>query len=126
MKASSVQAGSLEALLKECDYISLHLPITDETKKIINQKTIALMKPDARLINCARGELIDETSLISALELKKIKGAALDVFTKEPLENSMDMGINLTSAYKFSNSDIAYMKFIWDIIRMLKYTGIGL
>ncbi|MBI2119444.1 MAG: phosphoglycerate dehydrogenase [Elusimicrobia bacterium] len=93
MKASSVQAGSLETILKESDYISLHLPITDETKKIINQKTIALMKPDARLINCARGELIDEPSLISALELKKIKGAALDVFTKEPLENSPFFGL---------------------------------
>jgi len=79
---------SLEDVLKSSDFISLHMPATDETKSMLNAEKFALMKPTAYIINTARGAVIDEADLITALKEKKIAGAALDVFAKEPLENS--------------------------------------
>lgn len=75
---------SLEALLKNSDYISLHCPLTPQTRHIINEKTLALMKPSAYLINTARGALIDEGALIRALQDGVIAGAGLDVQETEP------------------------------------------
>jgi glycerate dehydrogenase len=74
----------LETLLKESDYVSLHCPLNDKTRHIINEETLALMKPSAFLINTSRGALIDEPSLISALQAGKIAGAGLDVQETEP------------------------------------------
>jgi glycerate dehydrogenase len=74
----------LERLLGESDFVSLHCPLTPETKNLINQRSLSLMKPTASLINTARGGLIDEAALIAALREKRIAAAALDVLTKEP------------------------------------------
>lgn len=74
----------LEQLLREADIISLHCPLTPETRNLFNKRSIALMKPTAFLINTARGALIDEPELIAALREKRIAAAALDVITKEP------------------------------------------
>lgn len=74
----------LDRLVGRADIISLHCPLTSETDKIINADRIALMKPDAYIINSSRGELIDEAALIDALEAGKIGGAGLDVYTHEP------------------------------------------
>src|SRR5260221_13952257 len=70
---------------RQADYVVLAAPVTDGTKAIANVERLALMKPDACLINVGRGPLVDETALRSALREKKIGGAALDVFPKEPL-----------------------------------------
>lgn len=75
----------LDALLKNCDIISLHIPATDETRHIIGAKQIQQMKQGAYIVNTARGKVIDEEALIKALQTSKIKGAALDVFETEPL-----------------------------------------
>jgi D-3-phosphoglycerate dehydrogenase len=75
---------NLQELLRNADFITIHTPFTDETKKMISQKELEMMKPKAFLINCARGEVIDEDALYIALKDKKIAGAALDVFSKEP------------------------------------------
>lgn len=75
---------ALEPLLREADIASLHCPLTPETRNLINESSLALMKPTAFLINTARGALIDEGALIVALREKRIAGAALDVITKEP------------------------------------------
>ena len=75
---------SIKQLLREADIISLHCPLTPETRNLINQSTLALMKPTAFLINTARGALIDETALIEALSRRQIAGAALDVISQEP------------------------------------------
>ena len=64
--------------------MSLHAPLTEQTKNIINAENLALMKKDAIIINTARGELIDETALIVAIQAKMIRGAGLDVFANEP------------------------------------------
>jgi glycerate dehydrogenase len=76
--------SSLEQLLSESDVISLHVPPTAETHAMINQRTLALMKPNAILINTARGPLIQEADLAEALNRSRIAGAALDVLSMEP------------------------------------------
>jgi D-3-phosphoglycerate dehydrogenase len=79
-----VSLVDMETLLAESDYVSLHLAVTPETKKIINAETIAKMKDGVRIINCARGELIDQPALRDALVSGKVAGAGLDVFDPEP------------------------------------------
>ena len=74
----------LDRIFKECDYVSLHCPLTPATRHLINADTLALMKPTAFLINTSRGALIDEPALIEALEKHQIAGAGLDVQETEP------------------------------------------
>jgi lactate dehydrogenase-like 2-hydroxyacid dehydrogenase len=75
----------LNKLLKESDFISLHLPLTPETYHIIGKKEIKMMKKSTYLINTSRGPIIDENALMEGLESGEIKGAGLDVYEKEPL-----------------------------------------
>jgi D-3-phosphoglycerate dehydrogenase / 2-oxoglutarate reductase len=75
----------MDMLLQQSDYITLHMPKTPETTHLINAEALAKMKPTARIINCARGGIIDEQALYEALKAGKIAGAALDVFESEPL-----------------------------------------
>ncbi len=84
--ADGVSFVSLETLLRESDYISLHCPLNDKTRHLINEETLAMMKPTAFLINTSRGALIDEPALIRALKEKRIAGAGLDVQETEPPE----------------------------------------
>jgi len=74
----------LETLLKESDFLSLHVPLTEDTRSVIHAENLALMKPTAFIVNTARGEVIDEEALVKALEDKVIAGAGLDVFEHEP------------------------------------------
>ena len=78
----------LDLLLREADYITLHLPKTPETTHLINAESLAKMKPTARIINCARGGIIDEDALVEAVKTGQIAGAAIDVFEAEPLGES--------------------------------------
>lgn len=86
--ASHIREGytEFEIVLKQADIVTLHCPLTDTTKNLINAETLALMKPTAYLINTGRGPLVDEAALLEALENGKIAGAALDVLVKEPPE----------------------------------------
>ncbi|TAF00942.1 MAG: phosphoglycerate dehydrogenase [Oscillatoriales cyanobacterium] len=76
----------LELLMRESDYITLHIPKTPETLHLINADVLSKMKPTARIINCARGGIIDEAALAEAIKSGQIAGAALDVYEHEPLE----------------------------------------
>jgi glycerate dehydrogenase len=76
---------SLETLLKESDFVTIHCPLTDLTKHIINKNNLKIMKPSAFIINTARGAIINEVDLIEALQKELIAGAALDVQNTEPL-----------------------------------------
>jgi len=82
-----VELVPLEKLLKESDFISLHLPLTASTRGFIGAKELALVKPAVRIINCARGALVDEEALAKAIKEKKIAGAAIDVYCEEPATN---------------------------------------
>ncbi len=78
----------LEDLIPASDYLVLSTPLTPETRKLIDAKRIALMRPSAVLINVSRGAVVEESALLDALEAKRIRGAALDVFETEPLPPS--------------------------------------
>ena len=74
----------LDTLLAESDFVSLHVPLTPETKYLIDERAIGLMKPTAYLINTSRGPVVDEAALVKALQAKTIAGAGLDVYEHEP------------------------------------------
>lgn len=74
-----------DAIYSASDFITVHMPVTEQTRGMLNAEAFAKMKPGVRIVNCARGEIIEEKDLIAALESKKVAGAALDVFSVEPL-----------------------------------------
>jgi len=80
-----VGAAGLDALLDESDWVVIATALTGETRALIGAREIARMKPTARIVNVARGAVIDEAAMIDALREKRIAGACLDVFTTEPL-----------------------------------------
>src|SRR5699024_1593951 len=80
------KVDQLEELLRASDFISIHVPLTSQTKYMMNHKTFELMKPGAYLINSARGGLINEQAIVDAVTEKKIAGAYLDVLEKEPID----------------------------------------
>jgi D-3-phosphoglycerate dehydrogenase / 2-oxoglutarate reductase len=87
-KENGIRMGKLEEVYAAADYLTLHVGLTPQTTGMINAESIALMKKGVRIVNCARGELIDEAGLATALKEGKVAGAALDVFQEEPLKNS--------------------------------------
>jgi len=121
-----VELVSLEQLLKESDFITLHLPLTASTKALIGAKELALVKPTVRIINCARGGLIDEEALAKAVKEKRVAGAAIDVFSSEPATKSVlfendniivtpHLGASTTEAQAMAAKDIA--KQIIDVFK---------
>ncbi len=85
-KKLDIEIVELKKLLSEADYITVHTPLTEETRGLISDDEFSIMKPNARVINCARGGIISEKALYLALKDKKISFAALDVYEKEPPE----------------------------------------
>jgi glyoxylate reductase len=94
---------TLDALLKQADFISLHVPLLPATHHLISEKQFVLMKPTAFLINTARGPIIDAHALVGALKKKQIAGAALDVFECEP-------------AFACDKKDSTYLQNAWNVI----------
>ncbi len=83
-----VEFSDFETLLKTSNFITLHVPLTDTTKNMINEKTFQMMKQGVSIINCARGGLVNEEALYQAIKSGKVRGAALDVFETEPPEKN--------------------------------------
>ncbi len=84
-KETGAQQVSLEELLKQSDFVSVHVNLTPETTHLINAQTIGMMKPTAILVNTSRGPVVDEPALVEAMKANKIFAAGLDVYEKEPL-----------------------------------------
>ena len=76
---------TLDEMLGECDFVSVHAELTEETCSMVNEKFLRQMRPDAYFLNTARGPIVDQAALLRALDEKWIAGAALDVFESEPL-----------------------------------------
>ena len=81
---NATAAASVDAVLRDADFVSLHCPATPETRHLIDARRLALMKPSAFLINTARGDVVDEAALVAALRAGTIAGAGLDVYEREP------------------------------------------
>jgi D-3-phosphoglycerate dehydrogenase len=84
-KELGIELGSLDAVFGRSDFITIHTPVTDDTRGIIGKDAFGKMKKGVRLVNCARGGLVDETALLAAIEDETVAAAALDVFSTEPL-----------------------------------------
>ncbi|MCU0772345.1 MAG: phosphoglycerate dehydrogenase [Verrucomicrobia bacterium] len=85
-KAISVEVVSdVDGVYKEADFITVHMPVTEETRYMLNASAFSKMKPGVRVVNCARGEIIHDNDLLAALDSGKVTAAALDVFAEEPL-----------------------------------------
>jgi phosphoglycerate dehydrogenase-like enzyme len=90
--AGGVRLVSLGELLAQADFVSLHCPLTDQTRGLIGARELALMKPEAYLLNTARGSIVDEDALYQALKERRIAGAALDCFAQEPVTSPPRFG----------------------------------
>jgi D-3-phosphoglycerate dehydrogenase / 2-oxoglutarate reductase len=93
-RENGITLVNVEQLLAKSDYLTLHVGLTPQTAGIINAKSIATMKKGVRIINCARGELVEDTALVAALKDGQVAGAALDVFTVEPPKDSPYAGLD--------------------------------
>jgi D-3-phosphoglycerate dehydrogenase len=110
-KEDGVTFVAFESLLKQSDYITLHLPLTGETRGMIGRQQMELMKPTTFVVNVSRGHLIDEEALVQALEEKRIAGAGLDVLVEEPPKSNnpllkMDQVIVTSHAAFYSDEAI--------------------
>jgi glyoxylate reductase len=83
-KELGIKFATIDELLSSSDFVTLHVPLTDETRGMINKDALGKMKQGSYLVNTARGPIVDESDLVEALEAKKLSGAALDVFESEP------------------------------------------
>ena len=119
----------LDNLFQEADYITLHLPKTPETANLINAAAIAKMKP-TRIINCARGGIVDEAAIVQALQEGKLAGAALDVFSQEPLEeNSPLRGVGkelLLTPHLGASTEEAQVNVAIDVAEQIRDVLLGL
>jgi D-3-phosphoglycerate dehydrogenase len=123
------QMVELDVLFREADYITLHLPKTPETYHLINAETIAKMKPTVRIVNCARGGIIDETALAQALQEERIGGAALDVFENEPLGESplCELGKDLVlTPHLGASTEEAQVNVAIDVAEQIRDVLLGL
>jgi D-3-phosphoglycerate dehydrogenase len=90
-ESEGIEIVDLKELLRQADYITVHTPMTEETRHLISDEEFVLMKDGVRIINCARGGIVDEGALVKAVKEGKVAGAALDVFEKEPVAPESDL-----------------------------------
>lgn len=93
-KNMDIECGTIEEVCKAADFITVHTPLLKETRHIINKEAFDIMKDHVRIINCARGGIIDENALYDAIVSKKVAGAAIDVFEEEPATNHKLLELN--------------------------------
>jgi len=125
---TGVEMADLRSLLSNADFVSINCDLNPTSHHLMNADTFALMKPNAVLINSARGPIVAEEALIEALQAKRIAGAALDVFEHEPLPLDsplLKMNNVLLAPHNSNSSPAAWEKVHWNTIRNL-LDGLGL
>ncbi len=125
---NGLEMTTLQDLLQRADFVSVNCDLNPTSEHIVNAKTLQLMKPSAVLINTARGPLVDEAALISALQAGQIDGAALDVFEVEPLPADSPlrkMDNVMLAAHNSNSSPAAWERVHWNTIRNL-LAGLGI
>ncbi len=123
-----VEITDLDDLLARSDFVSLNTDLNPTSIHLMNARTFELMRPNAVLINTARGPVVEETALVTALETGKIAGAALDVFEEEPLPNSnplLQMDNVLLAPHNANSSPAAWERVHWNTIKNL-LDGLGI
>ena len=119
---TGIEMTDLESLLSHSDFISVNCDLNPTSHHLINSDTLALMKPNAVLINTARGPIVEEAALIEALQVKRLAGAALDVFEVEPLPPEsplMKMDNVMLAPHNSNSSPAAWERVHWNTIRNL-------
>jgi D-3-phosphoglycerate dehydrogenase len=125
---TGIEMTGLETLLSSSDFVSVNCDLNPTSHHLINGDTLALMKPNAVLINTARGPIVDERALVEALQVQRIAGAALDVFEHEPLPLEsplMKMDNVMLAPHNSNSSPAAWERVHWSTIRNL-FEGLGL
>ena len=125
---SGIEMTNLESLLSASDFVSVNCDLNPTSYHLINAKTLAMMKPEAILVNTARGPIVDEKALIEALQAKRLAGAALDVFEVEPLPLDsplLKMDNVMLAPHNSNSSPAAWERVHWNTIRNL-VEGLGL
>jgi D-3-phosphoglycerate dehydrogenase len=125
---TGIEMTSLENLLKSSDFVSINCDLNPTSHHLMNADTFAMMKPNAVLINSARGPIVEEKSLIEALQAKRLAGAALDVFEVEPLPVDsplMKMDNVMLAPHNSNSSPAAWERVHWSTIKNL-LDGLGI
>ena len=125
---TGIEMTSLEDLLARADFVSINCDLNTTSQHLMNAETFALMKPSAVLINTARGPIVDEKTLIEALQAGRLAGAALDVFEVEPLPSDsplMQMDSVLLAPHNSNSSPAAWERVHWNTVRNL-LDGLGI
>jgi D-3-phosphoglycerate dehydrogenase len=125
---TGIRMTDLQSLLSESDFISLNCDLNPTSRHLMNADTFALMKPNAVLINTARGPIVEEKALIDALQAKRLAGAALDVFEVEPLPSDsplMQMDNVMLAPHNANSSPAAWERVHWNTIKNL-LDGLGI
>jgi len=125
---TGIEMTSLERLLSNSDFVSVNCDLNPTSYHLIDEKTLALMRPEAILINAARGPIVDEKALIEALQAKRLSGAALDVFEVEPLPLDsplLKMDGVMLAPHNANSSPAAWERVHWNTIKNL-LDGLGI
>jgi D-3-phosphoglycerate dehydrogenase len=124
---TGIEMTTLDFLLSRSDFVSLHCDLNPTSLRLINARTLGLLRPEAVLINTARGPIVDEPALVAALQAGKIAGAALDVFESEPLPADsplLKMDNVMLAPHNANSSPAAWERVHWNTIRNL-LEGLG-
>jgi D-3-phosphoglycerate dehydrogenase len=125
---TGIEMTNIDSLLSRSDFVSLHCDLNPTSLRLINTRTLGLMRPEAVLLNTARGPIVDESALVAALQAGKIAGAALDVFESEPLpvDNPLlKMDNVMLAPHNANSSPAAWERVHWNTIRNL-LEGLGI